>query len=55
LTPTFGSCDDEQFDEARIERRFSENPDLAVVEFWKAATTAPPTLARSPTTTSWRC
>jgi PAS domain S-box-containing protein len=34
LTPTFGSFDDEQFDEARIERRFSENPDLAFVEFW---------------------
>jgi len=34
LTPTFGSFDDEQFSEARIERRFSENPDLAFVEFW---------------------
>jgi PAS domain S-box-containing protein len=34
LTPTFGSFDDEQFNEARIERRFSENPDLAFVEFW---------------------
>ena len=34
LTPTFGSFDDEQFDEARIERRFSENPDLAFVECW---------------------
>ncbi|HJX20962.1 MAG TPA: GAF domain-containing protein, partial [Steroidobacteraceae bacterium] len=34
LTPIFGSFDDEQFDEARIERRFSENPDLAFVEFW---------------------
>ena len=33
LTPTFGSFDDEQFDEARIERRFSENPDLAVAEW----------------------
>ena len=33
LTTTFGSFDNEQFDEARIERRFSENPDLAVVEF----------------------
>jgi PAS domain S-box-containing protein len=34
LTPTFGSFDDAQFDELRIERRFSENPDLAFVEFW---------------------
>jgi len=34
LTPTFGSFDDKQFDEARIERRFSENPDLAFVECW---------------------
>ena len=34
LTPTFGSFDDEQFDERRIERRFSENPDLAFVECW---------------------
>jgi PAS domain S-box-containing protein len=34
LTPTFGSFDDEQFDELRIERRFSENPDLAFVECW---------------------
>jgi PAS domain S-box-containing protein len=34
LTPTFGSFDDEQFDEARIERRLSENPDLAFVECW---------------------
>src|ERR1700704_27142 len=34
LTPTFGSFDDEQFDEARLEHRFSENPDLAFVEFW---------------------
>ena len=34
LTPTFGSFDDEQFDEPRIERRFSENPDLAFVECW---------------------
>jgi PAS domain S-box-containing protein len=34
LTPTFGCFDDEQFDEARIERRFSENPDLAFVECW---------------------
>src|SRR5712664_3460810 len=34
LTPTFGSFDEEQFDEVRIERRFSENPDLAFVECW---------------------
>ena len=34
LTPTFGSFDDEQFDELRIERRFSENPDLALAECW---------------------
>src|ERR1700676_1138960 len=34
LTPTFGSFDDEQFDEHRIEHRFSENPDLAFVESW---------------------
>jgi PAS domain S-box-containing protein len=34
LTPTFGTLDDEQFSEARIERRFAENPDLAFVEFW---------------------
>src|SRR6202011_60827 len=34
LTPKFGSFDDEQFDEARIERHFSENPDLAFVECW---------------------
>ena len=34
LTPTFGSFDDEQFDEARIERRLSDNPDLAFAECW---------------------
>jgi PAS domain S-box-containing protein len=36
LTPTFGCFDDEQFDEARIERRFSANPDLAFGEcfYW---------------------
>ncbi|MFL9922432.1 AAA family ATPase [Paraburkholderia fungorum] len=34
LTPTFGSFDDEQFDEQRIERHFSDNPDLAFVESW---------------------
>jgi PAS domain S-box-containing protein len=33
-TRRFGSFDDEQFDERRIERRFSENPDLAFVECW---------------------
>jgi PAS domain S-box-containing protein len=34
LTPTFGCFNDEQFDEARTERRFSENPDLAFGECW---------------------
>jgi PAS domain S-box-containing protein len=34
LTRTFGSFDDEQFDERQIERHFSENPDLAFVECW---------------------
>jgi PAS domain S-box-containing protein len=36
LTPTLGCFDDEQFDEARIERRFSENPYLAFGEcfYW---------------------
>ena len=34
LTPTFGAFDDAQFDERRIERRCSENPDLALVECW---------------------
>jgi predicted ATPase/signal transduction histidine kinase len=36
LTPRFGCFDDEQFDEARIERRFSGNPDLAFGEcfYW---------------------
>src|SRR6202789_522583 len=34
LTPIFGSFDDEQFNEARIERHFSEKADLAFVEFW---------------------
>jgi PAS domain S-box-containing protein len=32
LTPTFGCFDDERFDEARIERRFSANPDLVFAE-----------------------
>jgi PAS domain S-box-containing protein len=34
LTPTFGSFDDNEFNEVQIERRFSDNPDLAFVEFW---------------------
>src|ERR1700680_3881638 len=34
LTPTFGCFDDDQFEEPRIERRLSENPDLAFVECW---------------------
>ena len=36
LTPTFGCFDDEQFDEVRIERRFSANPDLVFGEcfYW---------------------
>src|SRR5262245_29042966 len=34
LTPTFGSLDDAQFDERRIERRLAENPDLARAECW---------------------
>ena len=34
LTPAFGCLNDAQFDESRIERRFSENSDLAFVEFW---------------------
>jgi PAS domain S-box-containing protein len=34
LTPKFGSFDDEQFDERRIEGRFSENPELAIAECW---------------------
>ena len=34
LTPTFGSFDDGQFDELRIERRFTCNPDLAHAECW---------------------
>jgi PAS domain S-box-containing protein len=33
LTPTFGFFDDEKFDELEIERRFSENPDLATAEY----------------------
>ena len=34
LTPIFGCFDSEQFDERRIELRFSENPDLAFAECW---------------------
>jgi PAS domain S-box-containing protein len=34
LTPTFGRFDDADFDETRIERRFTENPDLAIAECW---------------------
>ena len=34
LTPTFGSLDDEQFDELRMERRFASQPDLAYAESW---------------------
>ena len=34
LTPKFGSFDDNQFNEVRIERRFSDNPDLAFAECW---------------------
>ena len=34
LTPTFGCFDDEEFDELRMERRFSSNPDLALPESW---------------------
>jgi hypothetical protein len=34
LTATFGSFDDEQFSEARIERRSTGNPNLALLEWW---------------------
>ncbi len=36
LTPKFGSFDDEQFDELRMERHFASNPDLEVAEcrYW---------------------
>ncbi len=34
LTPTFGTFDDEQFDERRIEERFASNPGLAIAECW---------------------
>ena len=33
LTPTFGSLDDEQCDESRMESRFASNPDFATAEF----------------------
>jgi PAS domain S-box-containing protein len=33
-TPKFGCFDDEQFDELRMERRFSSNPELALPECW---------------------
>ena len=33
LTPTFGCFDDARFDESRIERWYSENPDMAYFEF----------------------
>ena len=33
-TPNFGCFDDGEFDELRIERRFSENPNLAIAECW---------------------
>jgi PAS domain S-box-containing protein len=33
-TPRFGCFDDEQLDELRIERRYSENPNLAIAECW---------------------
>ena len=34
LTPTFGAFDDATFDERRIERRFVDNPGLALAECW---------------------
>ena len=34
LTPTFGSLDEEEFSELRIEGRFADNPDLARAECW---------------------
>ena len=34
LTPVFGSFDDAEFDERRIERRFAENRDWAFAECW---------------------
>ncbi|SDD96367.1 PAS domain S-box-containing protein, partial [Cupriavidus sp. YR651] len=34
LTPRFGCLDDAKFDELRIERRFAENPELAIAACW---------------------
>ena len=34
LTPKFGFFDDKHFEELRVERRFSSNPDLARAECW---------------------
>ena len=34
LTRRFGSLDDDQFDEARAERRFAQNPNLQMAECW---------------------
>jgi PAS domain S-box-containing protein len=34
LTPKFGSFDDKHFEEVRVQRRFSGNPDLARAECW---------------------
>ncbi|HKR39920.1 MAG TPA: AAA family ATPase [Paraburkholderia sp.] len=34
LTPTFGSFDEEQFDEKQIERHFLDNPDLVIAHCW---------------------
>jgi PAS domain S-box-containing protein len=34
LTPKFGCLDDKEFDELLIERRFSENPELAIAACW---------------------
>ncbi|MFT0169452.1 AAA family ATPase [Paraburkholderia mimosarum] len=34
LTPTFGSFDEEQFDEKQFERHFLENPDLVIAHCW---------------------
>ncbi|SDC61344.1 PAS domain S-box-containing protein, partial [Cupriavidus sp. YR651] len=34
LTPKFGCLDDAKFDELRIERRFAENPELAIAACW---------------------
>jgi len=34
LTPTFGSFDDEQFDERQLEHRFADNTAFPVVGYW---------------------